>query len=105
MNRILNVKRLWVAVVAGACLFAAVPAFAQVEIVVGPPADFIATAEPVYFEGRPAYWWGGRWYFRDGPGWHYYHDEPAYLRGWRGQHPYPGRVYYGRAHGGGYRRR
>jgi hypothetical protein len=79
-------------------------AFAQVEVVVGPPPAFIATSEPVFYEGRPAYWWGGRWYFRDGGAWRFYHDEPAHLREYRGHHE-PGRQFYGRAHGGGFRRR
>jgi hypothetical protein len=77
---------------------------AQVEVVVEPPPDFVATATPVYFEGRPAYWWGNRWYYRDGPRWGYYHDEPGYLRDWRGHHAFAPH-YYGRGHFGGYRRR
>lgn len=79
------------------------PAEGQVYVDVGlaPPPEFIATATPVYYEGRPAYWWNGRWYFRDGARWGYWHDEPGYLHDWRGHHE-PARVYYGRA-GGGYR--
>jgi hypothetical protein len=41
------------------------------------PSDaYIATTEPVYFEGRPAYWYGGHWYYRDGGRWRYYAREP-----------------------------
>ena len=79
---------------------AAGDARAQVEIVVGPPADILATTAPVYFEGRPAYWWGGRWYYRDGPGWRFYGAEPGYLHEWRGRHEV-----YRHHYGWGYRRR
>jgi len=91
--------------VLASCLMAA-PADGQVYVEVAPPAppaEFIATATPVYFEGRPAYWWNGRWYFRDGGRWGYYHDEPGYLRDYRGRQA-PPRAYYGRG-GGGYRHR
>jgi hypothetical protein len=84
------------------CLLAA-PAQAQI-VVIAPPAAFLATATPVYFEGRAAYWYGGLWYYRDGGNWGYYHDEPAHLRDYRAHHE-PVRQFYGRAHGGGYRRR
>ena len=85
------------------CLRAA-PAQAQIQIVIGPPAVFRATATPVYFEGRATYWYGGRWYYRDGGNWGYYDNEPAHLRGYR-EHREPVRHFYGRAHEGGYRRR
>jgi hypothetical protein len=76
------------------------------EVVVYPPDEFVATTAPVYFEGRPAYWWRGRWYYRDHASWGYYHDEPRYLHDWRGGHREgPARQFYGRDHGGGYRRR
>jgi hypothetical protein len=78
------------------------PARAQVVVEIGPPAEYIATTEPVYFEGRPAYWYGDRWYYRDGGSWRHYRDEPAHLRNYRRQHV-PVRQYYGRAHGGGVR--
>jgi hypothetical protein len=45
-----------------------------------PPASYIATATPVYYEGYPSYWYGGRWYRREGASWRAYHDEPGYLR-------------------------
>ena len=83
--------------------FVAMPADAQVVVEVGPPDEFIATATPVYFEGRPAYWWGGRWYYRDGRRWGAYRDEPGFLRDYRA-HREPARAYYGRG-GGGFRRR
>lgn len=44
-----------------------------------PPPSFVATTAPVYFEGRPAYWYNGRWYFRSAGGWAYYRSEPDYL--------------------------
>ena len=74
-------------------------------VVVGyPPDGYVATATPIYFEGHAAYWYGDRWYWRDGGRWHGYREEPTYLRDARVRSP-PVRQYYGRAHGGGYRRR
>ena len=92
---------LFVGVVAS-CLVATAPAQAQDEDY--PPDAYIATYEPAYFEGRPVYYYGGYWYYRDGRAWRHYAIEPGYLRGYRGAHPYYGAHYYGygRAHGGGY---
>ncbi len=52
-----------------------------------PPPAYIASASPVYYEGRPAYFYNDRWYFRSGAGWGYYRSEPRYL--------YQQRVVYG----------
>ena len=30
-----------------------------------PPDAYIATTDPVYFEGHASYWYGGRWYYRE----------------------------------------
>jgi hypothetical protein len=63
-----------------------------------PAPAYVATVAPVYYEGRPAYWYGNRWYFRDGGGrWGYYRSEPRYLYQYRGRYGYGGRW------GGGYR--
>jgi len=76
---------------------------AEAQIMVYPPAEWLATSTPVYYEGRPAYWWGNRWYYRNGAGWGYYHDEPGYLRDYRGRPGWGGRRFYeghGNARGG-----
>ena len=94
-------KRSFMTMLAGVALascLAAVPARAEVVVEVFPPAAFIATATPVYFEGHAAYWWGNRWYYRDGAAWRFYHDEPGYLRDWRGHHPFVRRYYERRWH-------
>ncbi len=44
-----------------------------------PPDAYIATTEPVYFEGHAAYWYGGFWYYRDGGRWSHYGREPPGL--------------------------
>ena len=77
-----------------------------------PPAAYVASTAPVYYEGRPAYFYGDRWYYRDGGGWGYYRNEPEYLRGRRGLYVGVGVGYNrgyvyrgGRGYGGrGYRR-
>jgi hypothetical protein len=68
-----------------------------------PPDAYIATTAPVYYNGVAAYWWGNQWYYRGGGGWRTWRSEPAALHAsrYRGA---PVRTYYGRAHGGGYRR-
>jgi hypothetical protein len=45
-----------------------------------PPAAYIATAQPEYFEGRAVYFYNNQWYYREGRAWNYYRTEPAYLR-------------------------
>jgi len=89
-----------------ACLVASPAQAAQVEIQVGPPRWHIATARPVYHEGRATYWYGNRWHYREGRNWRTYREEPSYLRERRHRgddRRY--RQYYGRDDGGGFRRR
>ena len=56
-----------------------------VEVVVEPPAAFIATAAPEYYEGRPVYWYNNYWYYRDHGRWSYYRAEPRWLHERRGR--------------------
>ncbi len=58
-----------------------------------PPDGYIATTEPVYFEGHPTYYYRGRWFYRDGGHWHHYDHEPAHLQQWRSR-ARPERRYY-----------
>jgi hypothetical protein len=60
-----------------------------------PPDAYIATTQPVYFEGRAAYWWGNHWYYRDGGGWHGWARPPAALQEHRAA---PVRQFYERGH-------
>jgi hypothetical protein len=50
-----------------------------------PPPSFIATVQPVYFEGHASYWYNGRWVYRDGGRWSAYRSEPPYLAQRRAQ--------------------
>jgi hypothetical protein len=64
-----------------------------------PPAGYIATATPVYYQGYPSYYYGGRWYWREGSAWRIYRDEPVYLRDYRTRVTVPiPRQSYGRGH-------
>jgi hypothetical protein len=58
-----------------------------------PPDTYIATTEPVYFEGRATYWYGNRWYYRDGSRWGRYDREPPVLYQRRMQAPPVRRTY------------
>jgi hypothetical protein len=58
-----------------------------------PPDAYIATTEPVYFEGHAAYWYGNRWYYRDGARWSHYDREPPVLYQRRMQAPPVRRTY------------
>ena len=81
MNRIASL--LFPALVAGAISFAApTAADAQISVSIGayPPAAYIATSQPEYFEGRPVYYYNNSWYYRDHGRWSYYRAEPRYLQ-------------------------
>ncbi len=80
-----------------ACLACAAPAVAgiRVKIVIFPPPEFVATVEPVYYEGHAVYWYHDHWYYRHGRGWRLYEQEPVYLREHRTRHETV-RHYYGR---------
>ncbi len=68
-----------------AICIAGAPALAQYA---PPPDEVVATLVPVYHEGHATYWYNGYWHYRDGKGaWAYYHEEPAFLRDHRNQHP------------------
>jgi hypothetical protein len=81
------------AVLVAACMSAPVGAGIHIEI----PVEFVATTTPVYHGGHAAYWYGGRWVYRDGREWREYHEEPSHLREYR-QHHEQERRYYGRRH-------
>ena len=61
-----------------------------------PPDDFIATTEPVYYDGHPAYWYHNRWFYRDGSRWSSYAHEPPALAQRRAESGPPLRRDYGR---------
>ncbi|MGD0530461.1 MAG: hypothetical protein ABSE49_35335 [Polyangiaceae bacterium] len=45
-----------------------------------PPPEYVATTEPVYYEGHAAYWYGNHWNWRDEHGaWNHYDQEPGFL--------------------------
>jgi|HubBroStandDraft_6_1064221.scaffolds.fasta_scaffold62855_2 hypothetical protein len=63
-----------------------------VEVEVAPPAAYIASVTPEYYENRPVYFYNNSWYYRDHGRWLYYRHEPGYLAGRR--------AYWGGPHGG-----
>lgn len=82
MNRTIAALARIAVITSGLGAFAAVslvtmPAAAQW---VPPPPEYIATTDPVYYEGHAAYWYGNHWYWRDEHGaWNHYDNEPASL--------------------------
>jgi hypothetical protein len=73
-------KALILAIALGLGLGSSTEARAQIVITIAPPAAYIATSEPEYFEGRPVYWYNNNWYYRYHGRWSYYRREPVYLR-------------------------
>lgn len=63
-----------------------------------PPDAYVATTEPVYYEGRPVYWYRDRWYYREGRAWRHYEREPPALYQHRNAGP-PVRHRYEEWHG------
>ena len=72
----------------GIAIVSAAGALAGVSLVAGdaeaqwvpPPPEYIATTEPVYYEGHAAYWYNNHWFWRDQRGaWNHYDHEPAFL--------------------------
>jgi len=51
----------------------------RAEPVYYPPPMFLSSTAPVYYQGRPAWFYNDHWYFRSGGGWSYYRSEPGYL--------------------------
>jgi hypothetical protein len=94
MNR--RLVTLCAAAVVGSCFFAA-PARAGVTISIFPPAAYVATSRPVYYQGHASYWYQGHWHYRNGRTWRTYNTEPRYLHDYRGHHE-PERHYYGYRH-------
>lgn len=54
-------------------------ASAQFYVEVHTAPSHIEEYPSTYYEGRPVYWYDGHWYYRRGPGWAYYRDEPRPL--------------------------
>lgn len=52
---------------------------AQVVVAVGPPSAYVASYEPVYYNGFAHYWYRDHWYYRDHASWRWWTQEPGYL--------------------------
>jgi len=89
------------AILAALALGTAHEADAQIVVSIAPPAAYIATSTPEYYEGRPVYFYNNSWYYRDRGRWMYYRHEPSYLYGRRAYWGHGARVevrgrgYYG----------
>jgi hypothetical protein len=60
-----------------------------------PPPSYVATSDPVFYDGHAVYWYGGHWAYRDGGGrWNYYRHEPAFLARHRAMAAPPHRTTY-----------
>jgi hypothetical protein len=58
---------------------------AQTVVVEGPPSAYVASYEPIYYNGWAHYWWRDHWYYRDHGAWHWWDKEPAFLHDHRGE--------------------
>ena len=50
-----------------------------------PPVTYIASYEPIYYNGFAHYLWHDHWYYRDHGGWRGYATEPGFLHDHRGE--------------------
>jgi hypothetical protein len=57
---------------------------AQVQVVYPTPA-YVASYEPVYYNGFAHYWYRDRWFYRDHAAWRWYEHEPDFLHARRGE--------------------
>jgi hypothetical protein len=73
-----------VAVAPAVTAVATYSATAEAQVVVYPPASYIAAYSPYYYNGYPHYFYRNHWYYRDHVGWHGYATEPGALYGYRG---------------------
>jgi len=74
---------------------AAVTAYApasSAQVVVYPTASYVASYEPIYYNGYAHYYYNNHWYYRDHGYWRGYNTEPGVLWGRRGE-------WAGRRHG------
>jgi hypothetical protein len=87
MNRMIPCKPLSVVLSAGA--IAATLAYgpmANAQVVVYPPAEYVASYEPIYYNGFAHYLYHDHWYYRDhGGAWRGYEHEPGALHDRRGE--------------------
>jgi hypothetical protein len=58
---------------------------AQTVVVAGPPSEYVASYEPVYYNGSAHYLWHDHWHYRDHRAWHRWDHEPAFLHEHRGE--------------------
>ena len=86
-HRLIYAMALGAIVSTSACEVGVGPAYATGAYEEYPPDAYIATTEPVYYEGRPSYYYGNRWYYRDGGRWNHYEHEPPMLYQRRSQAP------------------
>jgi hypothetical protein len=89
----MNLRQLaWRAVAAGVIATPGCYAYADPDVgyadVTSAPVE-IEESPSVYYEGRPVFLYGDRWWYRDGRGWRYYRREPAELHR---QRPFARRV-------------
>jgi hypothetical protein len=54
-------------------------------VVIEPPSAYIASYEPIYYNGFAHYFYRDRWYYRDHGAWRGYEHEPDFLRDHRGE--------------------
>jgi hypothetical protein len=58
---------------------------AQTVVVEGPPSAYIASYEPVYYNGFAHYLYRDHWAYRDHGAWRGYRHEPGFLHDHRGE--------------------
>jgi hypothetical protein len=78
-------KLLLSAVLPLAAVIAHAPAAEAQAVVVYPSAAYVASYEPIYYNGHAHYYYNNHFYYRDHGAWRGYEHEPAALWGRRGE--------------------
>jgi len=83
MNR--SISSLVACTVVSLVAVAAYPTEAKAQVVYYPPAEYVASYTPYYWNGHPHYFYRNHWYYRDHGAWRGYDHEPGFLWDHRGE--------------------
>jgi hypothetical protein len=81
----MNRSILWLAACVAVPFFSVTAYSTVAEAQIGPPTTYVASYEPVYYNGLAHYLYRGHWFYRDHGAWRGYDREPGFLHDRRGE--------------------